>query len=82
MPALVAPQHQLPRECVALLGVPAILKLEVGWKGNLRMPQFSVLQCHLGEKRLREWLEHHPDAAPDTRPFDIEAISVNPLLSP
>jgi hypothetical protein len=82
IPALVALQHRLPLECVALLGVPAILKLEVAVEKHLRMPQFSVLQCHLGEKKLKEWLEYHPYAAPDTRPFDIEAISINSLLSP
>jgi hypothetical protein len=75
MPALVAPRHQLPLDCVALLSVPAILQLEVAVEKHLRMPQFAMLQCHLGEKRLREWLELHPDSAPDTRPFDIEAIS-------
>jgi hypothetical protein len=29
LPALVAPRHQLPLNCVALLGVPALLELEV-----------------------------------------------------
>ena len=37
--------------------------------------------CHLEEKKLREWLEHHPDATPDTRPFDIESIAINPQLT-
>ena len=30
---------------------------------------------------MREWLEHHPDAAPDTRPFDIESIKICDHLS-
>jgi hypothetical protein len=41
---------------------------------------FSLI-CHLGEKKLREWLEHHPDAAPNTKPFDIKSILVNPELT-
>ncbi len=54
LPALVAPAHQLPASCVALLGVPALLELEVAVDKHLRLPQFSPLICHLGEKKLRE----------------------------
>jgi hypothetical protein len=82
LPALVAPRHQLPFSCVALLGVPALLQLEVAVDQHLLLPQFSDLVCHLGEKRLREWLEHHPDDAIDTSPFDLESIQINPRLSP
>ncbi len=32
--------------------------------------------------RLREWLDHHPDDKLDTSPFDLEAIQINPRLSP
>jgi hypothetical protein len=80
--ALVAPRHQLPLSCIALLGVPALLELEVAVDQHLRLPQFSDLVCHLGEKRLREWLDHHPDDKLDTSPFDLEAIQINPRLSP
>ena len=54
LPALVAPRHQLPFNCVALLGVTAILKLDIAVKKQLKLPQFSPMICHLGEKKLRE----------------------------
>jgi hypothetical protein len=60
LPALVAPPHHLPAECVALLGVPALLQLEAAFDQHLRLPRFSPLICHLGEKKLREWLVHTP----------------------
>ncbi len=82
LPALVAPPHQLPRDCVALLGVPALLGLEVAIDRHLRLPQFSPLICHLGEKKLREWLVHHPDSSVDTASFDLEAILICPDLTP
>ncbi len=82
LPALVAPQHQLPFQCIALLGVPALLQLEVAVEQNLKLPQFSPLICHLGEKRLQEWLEHHPDKTVDTSPFDLDQIQINPQLLP
>jgi hypothetical protein len=81
IPALVAPPHQLPSECVALLGVPALLQLEVALDQHLRLPRFSPLICHLGEKKLREWLVHHPDSSIDTAPFDLNAIQINPELT-
>ncbi len=82
LPALVAPKPQLPRDCAALLGVTALLELEVAVDQHLALPQFSPLICHLGEKKLREWLVHHSDSTVDTSPFDLEAIQINPRLSP
>ena len=82
VPALVAQQHQLPSGCVALLGVTAMQDLEIAIDKHLRLPQFSPLICHLGEKKLREWLLHHPDSSIDTKPFDIEAIQICPDLTP
>jgi hypothetical protein len=58
LPALVALPHQLPSDCIALLGVPALLALKVAVERHLALPRFSALQCHLGEKKLREWLVH------------------------
>jgi hypothetical protein len=81
LPALVASAYQLPLECVALLGVTALLDLEVAVDQHLALPRFSPLICHLGEKRLREWLIHHPDSAVDTSPFDLNQIQINPKLS-
>jgi hypothetical protein len=81
LPALVALPHQLPSDCVALLGVPALLALEVAIEQHLKLPQFSTLQCHLGEKKLREWLEHHPTDSVDQSPFDLNSIQINPALT-
>jgi hypothetical protein len=81
VPALVAQQHQLPSGCVALLGVTAMQELEIAIDKHLKLPQYSPLICHLGEKRLREWLMHHPDSSIDTRPFDLEAIQICPDLA-
>jgi hypothetical protein len=82
LPALVAPRHQLPFDCIALLGVPALLELEVVVDQHLALPQFSPWICYLGEKKLREWLVHHPDSTVNTSPFDFEAVQINPRLSP
>jgi hypothetical protein len=49
---------------------------------HLRLPRFAPLICHLGEKKLREWLTHHPDSTIDTAPFDLDAIQINPDLTP
>jgi hypothetical protein len=65
LPALVTPPHQLPMGCVALLGVPALLTLDVAIDRHLHLPQFSPLIFHLGENKLREWLVHHPDSSVD-----------------
>jgi hypothetical protein len=81
LPALVASPYQLPLDCIALLGVPALLGLEVAVDQHLSLPRFSPLVCHLGEKRLREWLTHHPNGAVDTSPFDLEHIQINPALT-
>ncbi len=43
--------------------------------------RFSPIECHLGEKKLSEWLTHHPDSSIDTSPFDINAIQICPSLS-
>jgi hypothetical protein len=82
VPALVASACQLPLGCVALLGVPALLEMEIAVDQHLTLPQFSPLICHLGEKQLREWLHHHPNATPDTSPFDLDQIQINPKLAP
>jgi hypothetical protein len=82
LPTLVAPRHQIPFGCIALLGVPALQQLEVAVEQHLKLPHFSPLICHLGEKKLREWLEHHPDKAVDTSPFDLSQIQINPALKP
>jgi hypothetical protein len=51
LPALVAPRHQIPFGCIALLGVPALQRLDVAIEQHMKLPQFSPLVCHLGEKK-------------------------------
>jgi hypothetical protein len=74
LPALVAPRHQIPFDSIALLGVPALQRLDVAIEQHMKLPQFSPLICHLGETKLREWLEHHPDKAVDASPFGLSQI--------
>ena len=38
------------------------------------------LECFLGEKKLRRWLEANEGSSVDTKPFDLDAIQVNPDL--
>ncbi len=56
IPALVADRMQLPFECSVLLGVPGLdslgVLLDAHRKGK-RLP----LECHVGERTLRSWLE-------------------------
>jgi hypothetical protein len=58
VPALVATASQLPTDCSALLGIPAILALGISLDQQL-LEQGAPLICHLGEKKLREWWEAH-----------------------
>ncbi len=53
VPALVASAYLLPLGCVALLGVPALLEIEIAVDQHLTLPQFSPLICHLGEKAIK-----------------------------
>ncbi len=81
IPALVAqhPSH-LPKHCMLLLGVPQIKDFDIqldthrktrglplgsydtsiGFSANMR------LQCHLSEKDLLAWAEHHADTSVDS----------------
>jgi hypothetical protein len=54
VPALVALPHQLPHQCKALLGMPAIRDLGVRLDQQ-KLQQGAPLICHLGEKSLRSW---------------------------
>ena len=38
------------------------------------------LECFLGEKKLRQWLDANDGASVDTKPFDLNAIQINPDL--
>ena len=81
IPALVALESHLPRDCHALLGVPAIKDLGI-LLDQQKMSQGQPLQCFLGEKHLRIWWEANEGESVDTRPFDVSSIDVNPMLPP
>ncbi len=56
VPALAASVSQLPSGCDALLGVPGLDLLGVrldAHRGAQRLP----LECHIGERTLRTWLD-------------------------
>ena len=75
VPALVADQLQLPLNCSALLGVPAIKDLGIHIDEQLK-EQNSPLICHLGEKSLRRWWDHHAGESIESKPFDIANIDI------
>jgi hypothetical protein len=81
MPCLVADPHGLPLRCEAVFGVPAISDLGLDLNAQAET-QNAPLQCFLGEKSLREWLDANEGASVDTKPFDLDAIEVNPDLPP
>jgi hypothetical protein len=68
IPALVATKAQLPHACDVLLGVPGVDDLGVkldSHRGKAR----RALECHVGEKALRAWLE-----ANDWIPGGVEGV--------
>jgi hypothetical protein len=75
VPALVADQLQLPLNCSALLGVPAIKDLGIHIDEQLK-EQNSPLICHLGEKSLRRWWDHHAGESIESKPFDIANVDI------
>jgi hypothetical protein len=81
VPALVATRDRLPRGCCAVLGMPAISDLGINLSAQRDAPK-SELQCFLGEKSLRAWLEGNEGASVDTKPLDLQAIAINPDLPP
>jgi hypothetical protein len=79
VPALVATDHQLPSQCRALLGMPAIMELGISLDDQIKS-QDQPLVCHLGEKSSRRWWEANAGQSIDTKPFDIASIDVRPDL--
>ena len=81
IPALVAEEHpsHLPRNCKALIGEAGIEDLNVDTNAQ-RISQRQPLQCNLSEKRLRTWWDANAGQSIETKPFDIQAVDVNPEL--
>ena len=67
--------------------MPAIIQLGVDLNEQ-EQEQHRQLQCYfgeelgcfLGEKKLRRWLEANEGSSVDTKPFDLDAIQINPDL--
>jgi hypothetical protein len=70
-----------------VFGMPAIIQLGVDLNEQA-LEQHRQLQCYfgeelgcfLGEKKLRRWLEANEGSSVDTKPFDLDAIQINPDL--
>ncbi len=81
VPALVASAKQLPAECGILLGVPGLDLLGVrldAHRGAQRLP----LECHVGERTLRTWLEANSDKTVTSVPSSLTEVDINPALPP
>jgi hypothetical protein len=91
--ALVAKACDLPRGCEAVLGMPGIQDLSVDLSAQTSSdsnalecyasetpPLRQSLEAFLGEKSLRAWLDANEGASIETKPFDLDAILVNPDL--
>jgi hypothetical protein len=79
VPAYVATTSGLPRNCNALFGIPAIESLGIDLNAQKAHPEHG-LQCFIGERTLREWWDANGGASVDTKPFDLNAIAINPDL--
>ncbi len=81
VPALVAvsPESQLPFGCDVLLGVPGVDDLDVQLDEH-RAAKPKQLQCHVGEKTLRTWLEVNGTQEVTRVSSDVNEVLVSPDL--
>ncbi len=79
VPALVACKAQLPFGCDVLLGVPGVDDLGVQLDGH-RGKKAKRLECHVGEKTLRTWLEANGTKEVVKVSFDVAEVAINPEL--
>jgi hypothetical protein len=79
VPAFVASIDRLPRKCSAVLGIPGIEQMGIDVSAQLTSDT-RELQCYLGEKTLRSWCDANEGASVDTKPFNLDAIRINPEL--
>jgi hypothetical protein len=81
VPALVAvtPKIQLPFGRDVLLGVPGVDDLGVRLDDH-RAAKPKKLQCHVGEKTLRTWLEVNGTQEVTKASFDVDEVLVSPDL--
>ncbi len=79
IPALVATTAQLPFGCEVSLGVPGVDDLGVkldSHRGNTP----RALECHVGEKTLRVWLDANGTQDVAKVSFNINEVDVCPVL--
>jgi hypothetical protein len=79
VPALVACKAQLPFGCDVLLGVPGVDDLGVQLDGH-RGKKVKRLECHVGKKTLRTWLEANGAKEVAKVSFDVAEVSINPEM--
>ena len=79
IPALVATPDQLPYQCEVLLGVPGVNDLGVQLD-NHRGKKVLRLECYVGERTLRTWLEANGAKEVSKVSFDIQEVQISPDL--
>jgi hypothetical protein len=79
VPALAATPDQLPYQCEVLLGVPGVDDLGVQLDDH-RGKKVRRLECHVGERTLRTWLETNGAKEVSKVPFDINEVQICPDL--
>jgi hypothetical protein len=81
VPALATSLSQLPSGCDVLVGVPGLDLLGVrldAHRGVQRLP----LECHVGERMLRTWLDANAGKTVTSVPSSISEVDINPALPP
>ena len=79
VPALAADEDQLPSQCGILLGVPGLNSLGVLLDAH-RETQRLPLECFVGEKTLRSWLNANEGRTVSSVPSSIDEVDINPDL--
>ena len=79
VPALVATPAQLPDQCEVLLGVPGVDDLGVQLDDH-RGTKIRRLECFVGERTLRTWLDANGTKEVAKISFDINEVQICPNL--
>jgi hypothetical protein len=79
IPALVATTAQLPFGCDILLGVPGVDDLGVKLDSH-RGKTPRALECHVGEKTLRAWLDANGAKDVSRVSFDVAEVDICPAI--
>jgi hypothetical protein len=79
VPALVATEAQLSYKCDVLLGVPGVGDLGAQLDDH-RGKRAKPLECHVGEKALRNWLDANGAKNVAKVSFDVSEVQVNPEI--